>query len=486
MTLGELLDLELQLSAATRLGAGERRARDESAVQLMRRDRAAGRPQDKSRAALLRTWLRATAATDKMSPGQTLDRTVKGTDIALVAAGLFAGGSSAAALFAYDGSHPVNIIYIVAVFVGAQIATLLLLLTQALPGGVLRPRVGQAPPSLLHRVLKSFLHGRLRAAPAFGRLFAPVEAWRLLVFTQLFGTAFNLAALAVTIAIVATTDVAFSWSTTLHANPEALLRLVQALALPWGGFLSDAVPTKELVEATQYFRLKAAGAGQFVKPGSAQFYGGWWPFLAACITFYGLLPRALLLTLALGRYKAARMRVVLTNLEFERLAQHINNILFSDDTASTAANASLPASVLPANGLPCGIVLWRDLPFAEPAVKNLVQSITGSSPRFLRHAGGTARDLDAAEAVGAIKVLPHGTTVIVVDIFATLDKALRRFIEGLRAGLGPQARILVLPLAGAGDRPEAPHPERDLEKLGVWRRALRDFGDPAVALAEGR
>src|SRR5262249_54545019 len=149
--------------------------------------------------------------------------------------------------------------------------------------GALRPRADAPPPSLIHRILRHFLRGNLRAAPAFGRLFAPCEAWRLLTFTQLFGVAFNVSALVVTLGTVTFSDLAFAWSTPLEARPEAMHRLVAIIAAPWSWAAPDAVPSLELVRATQYFRLKSGVAGSYVRPGAVALYGAWWPFLAACV-----------------------------------------------------------------------------------------------------------------------------------------------------------------------------------------------------------
>lgn len=487
LSLGELLDLELRLYDDSALGPGERRERDLTAARQLRR--VVGEPPKAlNRPALLRLWLGAVAPSQAQkgaSPGAKLDRTLTGTDGALGAAGIFCGGSAAAALLQYDGSHPVNVIYFLAAFVGAQLLTLLLLMAQALPGGVLRPKAGRAPPSLLHRALQHVLHGRLRSAPAFGKIFAPCEAWRLLAFTQLFGVAFNAAALAVTTGTVTFTDIAFSWSTTLDTDADEMHRLVSALATPWAWAAPDAVPSKELVETTQYYRLKSGGAGKYLKPGDVAAYGAWWPFLAACVAFYGLLPRTILLVLARRRFGAARRRIVEGSLELERLADHVNSLLFVDTAAVVLEAAAEPKAAAPKVA---GIVLWRDLPFAEAAVTQIVRSATGATAAFVRKAGGTSLDLDGAEAGKALAALAgdRSGAVIVVDVFATLDKALRRFVTGLRAATGPRAPILILPVASGtdGTSPEAPKAGKDDERLSIWRRALRDLGDPSTALAE--
>ncbi len=55
--------------------------------------------------------------------------------------------------------------------------------------------------------------------------------------------------------VVATKDIAFAWSTTLQITPESFHTFLEMLATPWKTWFPSAVPSLELIEKSQYFRL---------------------------------------------------------------------------------------------------------------------------------------------------------------------------------------------------------------------------------------
>lgn len=106
------------------------------------------------------------------------------------------------------------------------------------------------------------------------------------------GLLFAVAALLTLLGLVVVQDLAFGWSTTLQASAEGYHRLVSTLALPWQRLWPEAVPTLELVQASQFYRLADAPAD------NPALLGTWWPFVAMLWLTYVLLPRLLLLMLA--------------------------------------------------------------------------------------------------------------------------------------------------------------------------------------------
>ncbi len=101
------------------------------------------------------------------------------------------------------------------------------------------------------------------------------------------------------LAHLAFTDLAFGWSSTLVAGNRTLASAVQAVSLPWAAFWPEAVPDVNLIAASRYERIAPTGTD-----GSG---AGWWPFLAAVVLTYSLLPRVLLglLFAALARRASA-------------------------------------------------------------------------------------------------------------------------------------------------------------------------------------
>ncbi len=138
----------------------------------------------------------------------------------------------------------------------------------------------------------------VHAARPAARRFAK---WQLLYWSQTAAVMFNVAALVTAIMLVTFSDLAFGWSTTLDVDAAAVSRIVQAIAWPWAPFAPLAVPSPELVEQSQFFRLERAD----VVAGSPRALGAWWPFTLFALVTYGLLPRLLLLALAAARLRAA-------------------------------------------------------------------------------------------------------------------------------------------------------------------------------------
>lgn len=194
---------------------------------------------------------------------------------ALLGAGFMVG------LLWYDGSRQINLTLLIAL-VGLQLLLALLTSLQAWLGwqpwgSLLGPRQSDDPLASLRPGLCA------RIAHTGGVMFAVSGLMTLLL-------------------LVVAQDLAFGWSTTLQASADSYHRLVMALALPWQELWPAAVPSPELVSASQFYRLEGAS------PANPAMLGAWWPFVLMLWLVYVLLPRLVLLMLAAlqVRWQAAR------------------------------------------------------------------------------------------------------------------------------------------------------------------------------------
>lgn len=99
-------------------------------------------------------------------------------------------------------------------------------------------------------------------------------------------------------ALLLFSDLAFGWSSTLVQKPAIATRFAGWLAWPWQHIWPGAVPSADMIMATQFQRINPAGT-------DATAAGQWWRFLMASLLFYNLLPRFLL---TLGFYLSWRWR----------------------------------------------------------------------------------------------------------------------------------------------------------------------------------
>jgi len=483
--LGRLVDLALQLEADAQRPAAELRRRDRA---LGRELAGAGLRGD----AWVEVWLERVRPPAPDGAGARSARAVRGLSALLAAFGATLGSGAAAALFHYDGTHPVNVVRVIAFFVGLQLlllaGTALLLLggrwRRFVPGLELAQDVlSLASPGRWLRALQRLLPAAQRDAFARAgalalrhrRLYAEVERWTWLCASQLFGVSFHLAALGTALGLVVFTDLAFGWSTTLTLDPRTLEHLTHALATPWARLWPDAVPSSELIAATQYFR----GGPHIVRDPMSS--APWWRFCAACMVVYGLVPRAALLGFGRYRLRRAVRRTFVHQPAVLALRDRLEHAVV--ETTADAAEAppaprdtrARPAASAPAPGQRCAALAWSGFPFDVDASCRLV----GLVARSQRRAGEGALSEDAA-AIEALRREPSD------EIVAVLVKAwepplleLMDFLRELRATLGDGRVVALVPLAQAPDgAPVVPR----AAALGPWRTAVEQSADAWLVL----
>jgi hypothetical protein len=416
--------------------------------------------------------------------------------------GIVAGSLTALAAFFYDGSGRVNVISVIAIFVGIQGLFLLAFAIASLPSAVvarlpgvdglveaarlLSPgRLGTMASRILpseHRASMKILLGRARSHRA---LFADVTKWLVLGWSQSMAVAFNLAAIATAFSLVVFTDLAFGWATTLQATPETIHRIAVWLAVPWRDLLPVAVPSIELIEVSRYFRLESG------HPSSMQDVselGGWWPFVLCCMLVYGLVPRVLAYLLTAWRLRTACARAMLLTPGVDALLDRLNAVVV--ETQADEAEAEPPSPPLgDERSHPQQLHLsdrydavnWSEVPVEDEVLRDRLRATTGVAPLAVHRAGGTlsleqdreliAR-LAASDGIGEVVIVTKGWEPPLLDL---ID-----FARELRNALDAGRRVVVLPVS-SGNGSLGPVSAR--ESL-VWQQSLQAVGDPWLCVAE--
>jgi hypothetical protein len=400
--------------------------------------------------------------------------------------GALAGAGAGMAVFRYDGTWPVNVVTVCAALVLLQIVLIaftLLLMLPRVPGlEALQSLLGGLNPGALAAALYRRVAGQddQRASllvwhEARGPAAARFARWQMLAWSQCAAVAFNVAALTSAFALIAFTDLAFGWSTTLRVDSDDMQRLTQLLAAPWREFWPAAVPSAELIEHSRFFRLASSPPTAI----AASELTGWWPFLLAALMTYGLLPRCCLLLLASIRLRAATRNLLLDDPRVRALLDRMNAAevhLGSNIKEAAAVFPDVEAQSAPAMSGDAVVIVWSGaLPLRDVGqwtAKHLRWRVVEAL-----EAGSRTIAADAAVIERAAALQPNPAIVFVRGWEAPLLD-LQDFIQALRAKVGPQCSLVVVPVGANGEiTSEA--------QRSIWSRWTARVGDPALYLESG-
>ena len=474
--LAELIDFEVQLASD----------RDRPREELIARDRAiALRWQDDPRTAaeLVTRWL---ASLQRRSADPTTGERVERAQLLAnwVVFALFGliGAMVALAVLQFTGDHPINVLVVLGVFVFLQWLNLLgtiiaFVWSRSSPGFLANFPLSALVRKLITKMVGADDAGRLLARRS---LYGGVERWVLFRAMQVGAVAFNVGAIATFIAAVSFTDLAFAWSTTLQVGAEGLQRFCEGLAVPWRLWLPDAVPSPDLVHATQYFRIDSAyvNAPAGARVQDAALAGGWWPFLLMCMLVYGLFPRLVLVLwgrvgmnhafakLPFDTPEEAEVIVRLTNPRVRRVQE--------DDPGNVAplgeGHQPLGRPQQFSQDEPAIAVRWRDAEISDDAFLKRLRARFGALVEPpIASAGGH----DHSEDEALLRRLEGSkqSVLLLAEPWNAPDRAFKRLIQSLRAHGHSSRKIYVLLTSGGND-----------EQREVWAGYLAELADPYIAL----
>ncbi len=489
-------ELGLLIDVAQQLRADDGRPESE----LHRRDRAVGLAIDARRLkprAMLQSWLQRVTDDGENVQGRRVDSAIFISSLVLPLLGVLAGVTTATAVFHYDGTLPVNVLKVLAVFVLLQVVLLMLTVVVILPAGLRRIVPGldgmQDALSMLSpgRLIVPLMHllpqtwreafARLRAGgEAHHRLFAGVYKWLVLQGSQQFAVGFNVGALLGAMALVMGTDLAFGWSTTLQLRAEDVYRWTRSLSLPWW-WMPQAQASVELIEVTRFYRTPEGGVFDVGLDGNPRTPGGWWPFLVMCIIMYGLLPRLILMYVARRRLTRAIERALTLLPGAAELRDRLQRpwIETGSQEQEDATNGgphtlreAQPGSDIDRHRRTVAIN-WSNVPVSAEALR------TTLAPQVVE-AGQMDLAMDR-RAIEAAQVAGEGAAAIVVRAWEPPLMDLVDFIVELRRAMGEGRPIHVVPVNVGADGRLAAASKND---LAIWRRKMATVGDPWLKVAD--
>jgi len=224
-------------------------------------------------------------------------------------------------------------------------------------------------------------------------------------------------------------------------------------------------------------------AGAPLPAESAAALGGWWPFLAASMICYGVLPRLVLWAVARRRLRASLDEALERTPGYASLVDRLEAPLVETGAhgreAAPPAGADRDLAAAPEQGA-CVVIDWAAVGVARESIPELVGRHLGLEALAVHDAGGECSPQQDARVVEAVAAAPGGAACVVLvrawepPVLEFLD-----FLRDLRSSWGDAHPVLIVPVSfGADGRAVAP----DAEHVAEWRRKLRSSGDPWLSL----
>lgn len=222
---------------------------------------------------------------------------------------LLAGIFSAMGLLHYNGKEPINLLYFFAmVFIFPILTMTFSLFAMRFSNRSHSIMVHLSPAYWLEYII-GHLPSKHQESISKLKLNPLISNWLIIYRSQSIALIFSFGLFITLLASVATSDIAFSWSTTLHITANELHSFFSIISIPWSEFIPSAVPSLELIEKSHYFRLGGKLDSNLVD--NALLLGEWWKFLAMTTLTYAIILRGILLSISMYGFQRAINRSVL-------------------------------------------------------------------------------------------------------------------------------------------------------------------------------
>jgi hypothetical protein len=287
------------------------------------------------------------------------------------------------------------------------------------------------------------------------------------------GLCFGVAGLATLLFLVVVQDLAFGWSTTLQTGAATYHQLIQAVAWPWHSVWPAAAPDLSLIEQTRFFRAEETAS--HLNPAR---WGEWWPFVTMLWLFYVIVPRLVLLLLAVVHlHFRARSQLAghpgLTALYYrmETPALDTGNAHHDavDQPETHTADILLP--------LPPSRMLIRWAGAGEPPLPKI---LLRDKPLILA-AGGRATLAEDRNTIETVQTHLAGDRApavwLVTRGWEPPTGELADFIEQACERWGARTRVVLLPLATDPLQTLSPH------QLAQWLRFVERSGNKQLQVS---
>lgn len=252
------------------------------------------------------------------------------------------GFFSGIGLLSYSGHEPVNVIYFMAMVVLLPLVTMTLTLFSMFRANATQSLLVHISPAFWMEKMLRFLPKNVQSSLQEQKINPLLSNWLVIKRSQLLSLIFSFGLLLALLGMVVTKDIAFAWSTTLQVSPKEFHALLYTLSFGWRDIFPWAVPSVELIEQSQYFRLGEKLDMQMIQ--NASKLGEWWKFLAFATLFYAIFLRFGMWLLSMFGFKKALKRSFLSLEGMSTLLREMNEPIITTSIAEEKKNVVIQGS----------------------------------------------------------------------------------------------------------------------------------------------
>ncbi len=389
--------------------------------------------------------------------------------LTLVLAAFILGFLSGVGLLSYNGHEPVNVIYFIAMVVFFPLLTMTMTLFSMLRANRSQSLLVHISPAFWMEKLLHFLPGKIEMDLKEVKINPLLANWIIIKRSQIIALAFSFGLLFALLGIVATKDIAFAWSTTLHITPDAFHAFLHTLAFPWREIYPSALPSIELIEQSQYFRLGDKLSEAMIQ--NASRLGEWWKFLVFATIFYAIILRFALYLLSSFGFDQALKSSFLTLDGAKKLLNDMNEPIISTHAKDhekqfTQGNRDYEQVI---NVLDASYDCVQGWAIPKEQLTVISDSMKIISPKFFEVGGGNTLEEDKE-----IINMSHGEVLLYVKSWEPPTMDFMDFLEILEKRVD---KVIVCPVGttkeGYSTKPR---------EVNVWARKLLTLNSEKVWL----
>lgn len=390
---------------------------------------------------------------------ETFSAYLYGISLVLVIVGFFAGLFSGMALLNYNGHAPVNVIYFMAMVIALPLLTMTLTLFSMFKAHHTQSVLIHLSPSYWMEKIVTLLPHKVQENLQDLKINPLLANWIVIKRSQLIALFFSIGLLVALLLVVATNDIAFAWSTTLHVDAKAFHNFLNTLAFPWKSWFPSAVPSLELIEQSQYFRLGDKLSAEMIR--NASKLGEWWKFLAFATLFYAIVLRFCMYLLALLGLRIAVKKSFLSLKGVSTLLRDMNEpIITTNAQDDSVKNETIVDGTLQTlQTLDASYDMVQGWAMSEEQLHVLNDSMQVITP-LVYDVGGTNTLEEDAEIIHK----SHGEVLLYVKAWEPPTMDFMDYLENLVARVD---KVVVVPV---GTQEE--HYNAEEKFVTIWARKL--------------